>query len=406
MSDNKHRILELFGKYLSNTSTVSEEREFLGYVEDPLHKNEIQEILSESFQNQTTIEGLSDSSRKRILNQIFHKGKAEVNSGKIYKLWSRIGVAASILLCLGIALYLYQPDNNKTKTETVAKDRMKLDSSKVYLTLANGDRIAVSDTKEGHVAEQSGITITKTADGQLVYSISNASQKVNSNEYNTVETPKGGQYQINLPDGTKVWLNAVSSLRYPISFASLKERKVILKGEGYFEVSEDKTRPFIVVTDKQEVEVLGTHFNINAYNAQLTKTTLLEGSVKVSLLSLKQPAVLKPGQMAVNNSKEINVSDMQYAYNEIAWKDGYFVFNNANIKDIMRDLSNWYNLEVEYEGDLSNVYFHGNYLRSRDVVKLLRSIELTNKVKFIITPGSVSGKGRRITVVEEKDIID
>lgn len=403
MSNNKTRILELFRKYLSNTSTVAEEQEFWSYVEDSLHKKEIQEIISESFDNQIEIENLSDSSRKRILNQILHKGKAEAKPGEIYKLWSRIAIAASVLLCLSIALYLYQPDSNKTKTKVVAKNHVKQDSSKAYLTLANGDRIALSDTKEGQVAEQTGITITKTADGQLIYSISDLSQKTNSNEYNTVETPKGGQYQINLPDGTKVWLNAVSSLRYPVSFSSLKERKVILKGEGYFEVSEDKTKPFIVATDKQEVEVLGTHFNINAYNDQLTKTTLLEGSVKVSSLSLAQPAVLKPGQMAVNDSKQINVADMPYAYNEIAWKDGYFVFNNANIKDIMRDLSNWYDLEVEYEGDLSNVYFHGNYLRSRDVVKLLRSIELTNKVKFIIAPGDVSGKGRRITVVEEKD---
>lgn len=403
MSNNKSRILELFRKYLSNTSTVAEEQEFLGYIEDPLYKNKIQEIISESFDNQLEIESLNEDSRKRILNQILYKGKVEVQPGKIYKLWSRVAVTASILLCLGIALYLYQPDSNKTKPEVVAKSDVKPDSSKVYLTLSNGERIALSDTKEGQIAEQSGITITKTAEGQLVYSISEAPHKVSSNEYNTVETPKGAQYQINLPDGTRVWLNAFSSLKYPVSFSSLKERKVTLKGEGYFEVSKDKERPFIVATDKQEVEVLGTHFNVNAYNTQVVKTTLLEGSVKVLSLGSAQSAVLTPGQMALNDSKQINVTDMPYAYNEIAWKDGYFVFNNANIKDIMRDLSNWYDLEVDYEGDMSNVYFHGNYLRSRDVVKLLRSIELTNKVKFIIAPRGVSGKGRRITVIEEKD---
>lgn len=397
MNNNKNRILELFKKYLSNTSTLSEEQEFWSYIENPLHKNEIHEIISESFNNQLEIESLSDNSRNRILSHILHKDKTDTHPGKTYKFWRRIAIAASVLFCLGITLYLYQSNRNKEKPEVVAKNPVKQDSSKVYLTLSNGERIALSDTKEEHIAEQSGITITKTADGQLVYTVVDTESKVGGNEYNIVETPKGGQYQINLPDGTKVWLNAVSSLRYPVSFSSLKQRKVTLKGEGYFEVSEDKKKPFIVATDKQEVEVLGTHFNINAYNTQLTKTTLLEGSVKVSSSNLGQLAVLKPGQVAVNNSKEINVSDMPYAYNEIAWKDGYFVFNNANIKDIMRDLSNWYDLEVKYEGDLSEVYFQGNYLRSRDVGKLLKSIELTNKVKFLI-------EGRRVTVIKEKDI--
>jgi len=157
MSDNKNRILELFRKYLSNTSTTSEEQEFWGYVEDPLHKKEIQEILSESFDNQTEIESLSDISRKRILNRILEKSK----TGKNYSMWSRIAIAASILLCLGVILYLYQPDSKKVKTEVVAKNNTKQDSTKAYLTLANGDRITLSDMKDGQIAEQSGITITK-----------------------------------------------------------------------------------------------------------------------------------------------------------------------------------------------------------------------------------------------------
>ena len=395
MSDNNNRISELFRKYLSGTSTASEEQEFWSYVEDPLRKKEIQEILSGAFEHQAEIESLSDNRRKRILSRILENVNP-VKTRKTYNLWSRVAVAASVLLCLGAILYIYRPGTKKVETGVVFKNNAGPDSSKAYLTLANGARISLSDTKDGRIAKQSGIAVTKAADGQLVYSIADADNKAGSNAYNTVETPKGGQYQINLPDGTKVWLNAVSSLTYPVSFSSLKKRKVTLKGEGYFEVAKDKTRPFIVATDKQEVEVLGTHFNINAYNTQLIKTTLLEGAVQVSSLSLEQPAVLKPGQMAVNDNKKISIADMPYAYNEIAWKEGYFVFSNANIKDIMRDLSNWYDMEVQYEGDMSDVYFDGNYLRSRSVLKLLKSLEMINsKIRF-------KTEGRRITVIREK----
>lgn len=401
MSNNKSRIVELFRKYLSRTSTVSEEQELWGYVEDPLCKNDVHDVISESFENQTEIESLNNISRERILKQIL--GKKEVK--KTYYLWKRVAVAASVLFCLGIIWYFYQPIEQNSEIQVVVKKDSIKDSSKAYLTLANGERIALTDLEEGEITEQSGVIVTKTAEGQLVYSISNASLRSHLNEYNTVETPRGGQYQINLPDGTKVWLNAVSSLKYPLSFSSLKERKVTLTGEGYFEVAPDKSKPFIVATAQQEVEVLGTHFNINTYNSHSTKTTLLEGSVKVLPLGVAKPVVLKPGQMAVNDTEEISVSDKPYAYNEVAWKDGYFVFNNENIKDIMRDLSNWYDLQVKYEGDLSAISFHGNYLRSRDVVKLLRSIELTNdKVKFLIAPGDDSGRGRRITVIAEKDM--
>lgn len=396
---NKSRILELFTKYLSRTSSESEEQEFWGYVEDPLCKRQIQEILSDTFENQTEITGLSEISRRRILNKILYENQTK--SKKENKLYIRIGlsVAATVALCLGIMFYLNQSGEKvDEKTLIAKKDVVKADSSKAYLTLSDGKRVALSDIDNGQVAMQSGIIVTKTADGELIYSISDRNGEEALGQYNTVETPRGGQYQINLPDGTKVWLNAASSLRYPVSFSMQKERSVTLKGEGYFEVAKDKSKPFIVIADRQKVAVLGTHFNIDAYQTQRIRTTLLEGAVEVSSLAKNESSlwakVLKPGQMSINEGDKITVSDAPYIYDEIAWKDGYFVFNNANIKDIMEDLSNWYDLEVEYQGDMSDIYFQGNYLRSRSVMKLLKSIELTSKVSFKI-------EGRRITVIAE-----
>lgn len=404
--NNTSRILELFKKYMSNSCSEFEQMEFLGYLEDPLCKKQILDLLSEGFDNQTEILSLSVNSRTRILNRVLGKKEIESIERKNYNLWKRIAVAASFLLCLSIGLYVHKSYNDKLEARVVTKNRIKEDSNKVYLTLANGDRIALSDIKEGQIAKQSGITITKGGNEQLIYSVT-SDKNVNSIEYNTIETPKGRQYQVSLPDGTKVWLNAASSLTYPVSFSPSKERKVTLKGEGYFEVSENKTKPFIVFTNKQEVMVLGTHFNINTYNEGITKTTLLEGVVKVSLpnkdKNIPESMILKPGQMALNSDDKITIQEIPYAADQIAWKDGYFVFDNANIKQIMTDLSNWYDLQVEYEGDMSNIYFNGNYLRSRSVLKLLKSIELTNKVKFKVYPEDAFGKGRRIIVIEEKD---
>ncbi len=397
MERNTKRFVELYGKYLSNTASIAEEQEFFAYIEDPLYKDQVEKLLSESFANQTDFIHLKDRSRSRILNHILHKEQRKTKQPIYRKIAFRVAIAASILLCVGLSFYLFQVKEQTGAIEgstALQADIQYLDSTQVYLTLADGRRIALSDDMEGQIAEQSGVVVTKSKDGSLVYSVSGGMS--NTNAYNAIETPKGGQYQIILPDGTKVWLNAASSLKYPVSFSSLSERKVFLKGEGYFEVSKDARRPFRVMTDdRQEVEVLGTHFNINAYRKEI-KTTLLEGAVKVSSLAADkvQSTVLKPGQMSINEGNKITIAALSYVANQIAWRDGYLVFNNANIKDIMADLSNWYDLEVEYQGDMSKIYFHGNYLRSRDVKKLLNSLELTNKVKFKI-------EGRRVIVLGE-----
>ncbi len=224
-------------------------------------------------------QGLKENLAK--LDQNFmHIIGAEEKKGS--KLWPRIAVAASFFAVLGLSLYFYN-SKSPDKVEQVNVELADINpaGNKAYLTLGNGKRIALTDASNGTIAEQANVKITKTANGQLVYTIAKNNSGISSIlEYNTIETPNGGRYEIALPDGTRVWMNAASSLKYPASFASLKERRVELQGEAYFQVAKDKQHPFIVKTVQQEVKVLGTHFNINSYaDEPETKTTLFEGSV-------------------------------------------------------------------------------------------------------------------------------
>lgn len=397
MKRDTKRFAELYHMYLLGVTSITEEEEFFIYIGDPLYKDQIEELLSQSFDKQLASIYLEEYRRKRILDHIFNKAQIPTKKSIYHRISRHATVAASLLICLGAAFYLFRKEeqvNDVKHPENLHTDIVYLDSTQVYLTLDDGRRMVLSDKKEGRIAEQAGVIISKNKDGELIYTLEGTT--VDTDQYNSVETPRGGQYQINLPDGTKVWLNAASSLTYPVSFSSFQERKVFLKGEGYFEVAPDRNKPFQVSIDgRQEVEVLGTHFNINAYG-RAVKTALLEGIVKVSspgIAAQEKSKILKPGQQSVNDEGQIMVTDIPYIASQVAWRDGYFAFNNANIKEIMANLSNWYDLEIAFQGDMSDIHFYGNYLRSRDVRKLLKSLELTNKVKFNI-------EGRRVTVLK------
>lgn len=305
--------------------------------------------------------------------------------------WPRIAAAASIILCLGTAYYFYQK-TDVTPSVSYAKNNILPGGNKAYLTLADGKRITLTNAKNGTLAQQPGVNITKTSDGELIYSINDLKPEIEgAKNYNTIETPVGGQYQVVLPDGTKVWLNAASSLKFPSTFARLVNRKVELRGEAYFEVAKNKQQPFIVKTAEQEVEVLGTHFNINTYkNEQGVKTTLLEGSVKIH--NGVESKILKPGEQSTLTNQRFMVKtiDVEEA---IAWKKGYFYFNNENIESIMRKLSRWYNVEVQYEGKIPNEGFYGTVSQTKNISQVLSILEKTKGVHFRI-------EGRRITVMK------
>lgn len=315
----------------------------------------------------------------------------------IKRLWPRIAVASAVAFVV-IGAYFFRSafmvtDNNNNVY--VAAD-IAPGKNGATLTLANGTKILINDALAGNIASQSGVKISKTKDGQIIYEVTD--QGTNKIEYNTLTTTRGEQTQVRLPDGSLVFLNAASSLRYPTSFAKSAERRVGLTGEGYFEVAKNKKMPFVVATAKQEVEVLGTHFNINAYeDEKVVRTTLLEGSVKVAPLFAKGLAavnvkghVLKPGQQSVMDEKGIEVTDVDLD-EVVAWQKGYFRFYDEDIVTVMRKVSRWYNIEVEYSGQMPEVGFNARITKYSSIKDVLETLEKTNAVHFKI-------EGRKVIV--------
>ncbi|SFH51113.1 FecR family protein [Pedobacter insulae] len=326
-----------------------------------------------------------------IYRNVIQRAELQKKPVKVMKLWPRVAVAAAVLLAFMVGGYFYY-DSKIQPTETGAyQNDIAPGKNGATLTLANGQKIYVSDEKVGKLAQESGVSISKTADGQIIYEIA-SSPRNDAVQYNTLSTTRGEQFQVRLPDGTLVFLNAESSLKYPTSFAKLDQRQVTLTGEGYFEVAKDKAHPFIVKTSAQEVEVLGTHFNVNAYiNEPSIKTTLVEGSVRIS--PSKENAkdlILKPGQQATLNNNALTVKEIDVE-RAVAWKNSTFSFENEDIKSIMRNVARWYNVEVVYEGDLPAERFGGGVSRFENVSHVLRILEKTGAVHFRI-------EGRKIIV--------
>ena len=263
--------------------------------------------------------------------------------------------------------------------------------NRAVLTLANGKKLDLDDTQTGIISRQGASIVSKSADGKLAYGNNTDTRDKNAVTYNTIETPRGGQYQLTLADGTEVWLNAGSSLKYPTTFTG-KERKVELTGEAYFEVAKNKEKPFSVALNGMEVEVLGTHFNVMAYNDENTiETTLLEGSVK--LTKDGSSTMLIPNQKGVLNSGASNFRvHVVNTENVIAWKNGFFKFDDENIETIMRKVARWYDVDVSYKGNLKRQNFGGKVPRFKDISQLLTTLELTGTIHFKID-------GRRITVM-------
>jgi len=349
---------------------------------------------------------LKEDLKNSINENISTYRKATIQKGKrtIYK-WS-ISVAATLIFC-GLCFFYYpqkiesyqviksvkKDSSIISKAEVAPKDDIVPGGNKAVLTLANGKKINLTDVNIGTLAEQSNVQIAKIADGQLVYNVL-LDQKViddQKNQNNTIETPRGGRYQMRLPDGTNVWLNSASRLTFPSSFSSLSKRKVELSGEAYFEVAKDKSRPFVVKTILQEVEVLGTHFNISSYEDESSvKTTLIEGSVKI-VAKNGSDKILKPGQQSVLTADNITVENISQGQQALAWKNDQFVFESNDIQYVMRMISRWYNVEVEYVGTIPENRFGGAISKFENISEVLKSLESTGRVKFKI-------EGRRILV--------
>ena len=302
------------------------------------------------------------------------------------------GVAASILLIAGAVYYGSQPAKIKENPVAVVTN-IRPGSDKAILTLADGKTLLLGQSDTGLLATQPGARIFTQQGGKLVYeSISDPSAGT-AIAYNKIETPAGGQYRVDLPDGTQVWLDAQSSIRYPAKFNG-NIRQVELTGQAYFEVAPNKAQPFKVVAMNQTIEVLGTHFNIMAYgNEKSTVTTLLEGSVKVT--GNGSTGKLVPGQQAeasLLGDKGIKIVPANTG-EAIAWKNGDFEFNDEPLESIMRKISRWYDVEVSYQlSAKEQLYFGGKISRKLDINALLTLMEEQGSVHFKI-------EERRVTVM-------
>ena len=295
---------------------------------------------------------------------------------KSYKLnlFKRISSAAAVLLMVG-AGYFWFSSKSKEEKEQQAYHDISPGKNAATLTLANGQKIILSAEMKGELANEAGVSITKTADGQLIYEIKDQ-QNGDSKAVNKLSTANGESYQLRLPDGTMVWLNAASSITYPVSFSNTALREVELAGEAYFEVVKDKKRPFLVNTDHQQIRVLGTEFNVNAYaDEPEQRTTLLEGSIKLSLEQGAAARILKPGEQAVSAGKQLQVStvDVEQA---VDWKNGDFIFQSEPLISLMRRVSRWYNVQVVYANGVDKEgTFTGKVSRSKNISVLLKALQ-------------------------------
>lgn len=380
MEPNNKRLQYLFDRYYNKTSTAEERVELLDIIRNWDNNKALLELIREAGENADNDEEvISKDKAEKMLSYILKSDKVgRIISIKRNIIFRRIAVAASILLIVGSGYFIWNSNSNDRKISS-EYPMIEIDFNPgrdgAILTLGNGEQIVLDSTKNGTLALQGNTSVLKK-NGQIIYEVEGTDTAM---LFNTLSTPRGRQYNLVLADGSKVWLNAASSITYPIAFKG-NERKILVTGEAYFEVAHNPTMPFRVsivspAGDAGEIEVLGTHFNINSYEDEAaTKTTLLQGKVKMS--SKGASVFLEPGQQAqisaVGKMKTINNVDVDEV---MAWKNGFFEFNDADIKSVMRQLARWYDVDVVYEGNIPKQEFGGKMQRDMKLSQVLKILD-------------------------------
>jgi len=398
-------LKDLLERYLDDSLTEKELNKLFNDLNRRRNNEELQQIIEKVLIN-NEFPGLADKRRKDIVFQqlmqaakesddesIDGESEFDITSRRKIPVWTRLVAAASTVILITAGTYFWISSNSKKeianteRTSKYLKNDIAPGTNKAVLTLGDGSTLILDDTHKGVIANQSNTKVIKLNDGQLAYNIIKA--KPAQILYNTITTPRGGQYKLVLPDGSKVLLNAASSIRFPVAFVG-NERKVDITGEVYFEVTKNKSLPFKVSVRDMNIEVFGTHFNVMAYdNESLIKTSLIEGAVKVS--KGETVAMLSPGQQAqLNKQGTLKVDKNVNINEEVAWMNGWFIFNAADIDDIMRQICRWYDVDVVYEGRISKETFSGMVNRNSNVSQVLKIMEQAG-IKFKI-------EGRKIIV--------
>lgn len=392
MSSNPQRLQYLFQKYLKDKGTPKEIKEFWGLFSELEKDDPIKQDLWQLW-NELDKEDITPAKNWDVVIKDIHTRAAAWEKKpklKVKQLVWRIAAAASILCLMATGVYLLDNNNNSneknrttTKIHPVEKD-IKPGGNKAVLILANGKTIFLDSMRQGNLVMQGNSKIMKLNSGLLAYHQTGATREPKTIQYNVLKTPRGGKYQLVLPDGSKVWLNASSSIRFPTAFTG-KERKVNISGEVYFEVAANENQPFKVKSGNIEIDVLGTNFNIKAYQDEpATKITLLEGSLKVIQRVTQQSKLMKPGQQAqVNKGKEIKILDDVNTDEVMAWKNNLFWFDDDDLQTVMRQISRWYDVDVEIKGTISQ-HFTGSIPRDLMVSDVFKVLNKTGKVNYRI----------------------
>jgi len=398
----------LFRKYLDNNCSPEEVDQLMDLLKDERNQQQADELLGRQLSlqkdNNRPVDDMLRERLSRRLQSILETGEDSNAAHPTHYLrrnrWWLAAAAIFLLLGTGTLLWLNRPAMApkpavvKATPANPVKNDVQPGGNKALLTLGNGATIVLDSAHTGALTQQGNTQVVKLNDGQLSYNQEGKTGADPLVTYNTLSTPRGGQYQLVLPDGSIVWLNAASSIRFPTAFTGI-ERSVAITGEAYFEVKRDPGKPFTVKTSNgTAVQVLGTHFNVNAYDdEEAIKATLLEGSVKITKDAAI--AIIKPGEQA-------SVSQLSHASQKIpvqtvdleevmAWKNGAFQFNGSTIETVMRQISRWYNVEVEYKGNI-RLHFVGTISRNVNISQVLEMLEKAGGIKTTL-------KGNKVIVM-------
>lgn len=370
MSTANKRLQELFQRWYDNQSTPEEREELAIMLSATDIDNTLTPLIKEAWERLEPEVLYTGGQIDAMTASILENSSAKVQAVHRVHFMKRWGWAAAIILIAGtITAAIMSSDRKPGSSGNAGLDALSAEIApgrdRAILTLASGQQI-ILDSAQGDIVKQPGLTVINIA-GKLKYEGAGTNA-----EYNTISTPKGGQYQIVLPDGSKVWLNAASSVKFPTAFTD-NERKVEMTGEAYMEITKNPKQSFVVIANGAKIQVLGTSFNVNAYkNESGVRTTLVEGSVRTSANG--QSVVLKPGEQSVIET-EIKVAPANIEQT-LAWKDGVFNFNGLNVKAVMRQLERWYDIDVQYHGAVSDdLIFEGKMYRTVSLSRVLRVLK-------------------------------
>ncbi|WP_199117791.1 FecR family protein [Pedobacter sp. ASV28] len=384
------QLREIFLRYVSKEASEEEAEALLEHFRSGKDGEYLQDLIAEhldgemppEFEQQPDIQAMLSDVHQSLKRKL-HDAQAQTNKPlpdetgprqTIRKLLPWLSAAAIIIGGIATIWYFYLSAQSvvKPSSQFAAATDLPPGGNRATLTLADGRSILLDSARTGQLAEVGGMRISKTAGGQVVYEANGSGTA----QPNTISTPRGGEYRLLLPDGTRVWLNAATTLSYPSRFTGA-ERKVKLSGEAYFEVAKDSRHPFIVESDGQQVKVLGTHFNINTYQRNRTVTTLEEGSVRVlGSDRLTQGVVLSPGQQATAQGTGITVgpANLEAA---LAWKNGQLYFADTDLVRVLEEVSRWYDVDIEYKAAPSAELFTGGISRGASLSSMLKVLRLS-----------------------------